>query len=163
MANSFAEYKNQCFTENAFKLSPRNSLVRYHRNSHGNRKGVVLAYRDGDEVRVGVSLCHRSEKGGFNRHVGINKAMKSAVPIQTLATPLCIKKGIFRSATEWRKIPGSLRDEVKAMIVRAYKYFKDLPVRQINTDGEIELPEDESQYKAEAGIFPRNSAVNLSS
>jgi hypothetical protein len=151
MANSYEAYASQCATENAQKLTARNTLMQYHRNHHGHRKGVILAYRDGDEVRVGASLCHRSEKRGFDREVGINKALHNAIPLQQLATPVMIRLGVFRSTVAWREIPNSLHKEVKAMVQRAYKYFKDLPTPALNTEGEIDLPANESEYKTEAG------------
>jgi hypothetical protein len=125
MANSYEAYASQCATENAQKLTARNSLMQYHRNHHGHR--------------------------GFDREVGINKALHNAIPLQQLATPVMIRLGVFRSTVAWREIPNSLHKEVKAMVQRAYKYFKDLPTPALNTEGEIDLPANESEYKTEAG------------
>lgn len=153
MIFEYAQYVEDCKKEFEETINPSATLIEYHRVGHGHPKGVLVIFKDEHgHVLAGHSLCHRTEKFGFNKYVGLVKAMNKAIPIESLGTPSCVKTNAFISygTSAWKKVPHSLRKHMQRLIKRAYLYFKDALVTPVNTEGEVELPKDANEYSAPA-------------
>jgi hypothetical protein len=139
----FRLYVAECQSYNAKVLGDNKPLLQYHKNSKGQRTGVVIAYK-GDSfggLWIGVSLRHKKEGNPFVKDVAITKALLNSIPIENLSASkaLCERK-LFTCSSSWRRIPLSMRKEVEQMTCRAYKYFKEASqVKPENTEGLVEL------------------------
>jgi hypothetical protein len=166
MIFEYAQYVEDCKKEFEETMNPSATLIEYHRVGHGRPKGVLVVFKDEyGHVLAGHSLCHRTEKRGFNKYVGLVKAMNKAIPIESLGTPSCVKTNAFISSetSAWKKVPHSLRKHMKKLIQRAYLYFKDALIIPVNTEGEVELPADATEYSAKATKVSMIPSRNLQS
>lgn len=87
-------------------------LLRYARGQQNQKRGVVLAFKEGDEVKLGWSFCHKLDgaEQGFDKEFGIFKAWKRAKPINTIELD--------------NSVPYDLRNILIDMAIRAGVYFK---------------------------------------
>jgi hypothetical protein len=165
MIFEYTQYVKNCKKEFEETINPSATLIEYHRVGHGRPKGVLVIFKDENgRVLAGHSLCHRTEKFGFNKYVGVVKAMNKAVPIEALGTPSCVKTNAFVSSETlaWKKVPHSLRKHMKKLVKRAYLYFKDALASPVNSEGEVELPVDASEYSAkitEVSVIPHHKSA----
>ena len=97
----------RCKDENRNLFENGKLIVQYHRKKNQPR-GVVVAFKDNNEVRVGWSLCRKCDK--FDRHMGIHFAANRA-------------ESIF-SQDRLDEIPHSLRQEVGLIVDKAKRRFK---------------------------------------
>lgn len=79
-------------------------LRKYIRNSRGHHKGVVVALKYNNELRVGSSLCCKKDK--YDKQVGFGLAVARAI--------------------ENKPGPKSLERELHFIKERGKRYFKDL-------------------------------------
>lgn len=120
-------YVEKCRNENEAELNQK-YLLKYERNNKGERVGVVLAYKDAEGVvKIGWSRCH-TKLEPFNKYIGVNKAIKRAVPLDSVTF-------MFERANAPRQAAIMLED----MEVRATNYFRvggDRPARKDEDSGE---------------------------
>ena len=85
------------------------SIVEYVRKKNGQRKGVVVVFRDpsDNQVKFGWSLCNTT-MDKFDRHIGLAKAIRRAV---TLHDGVEVE------------IPHSMVEKVSHVIERADRFF----------------------------------------
>jgi len=81
-------------------------LVKFLKNKHGHRKGVVVSTGRG---LVGFSLCQKGDV--FNKDLAFKIAVGRSENPRSL---------IYESS-----IPISIKDEVFSMIERSFRYYKE--------------------------------------
>lgn len=69
-------------------LTSRKVVISYVKKRNNQKKGVVVVWREQDEMYVGTSLCNFSMRDQFNKYVGLKKAIVDARPASTLPTPI---------------------------------------------------------------------------
>jgi hypothetical protein len=94
-------------------LVPPYGLATYYRDKKGCPRGLVVAFRDGEQVFVGWSMYNKTkEKMPFNKTLARAHAMRNA---RNLAE--------FDYQDTWDNIPHSLHRLVNEMVARAKNYF----------------------------------------
>jgi hypothetical protein len=102
----FCKKSNQEVLNNKF-------LLKYKRDSKGNRTGVIISFRDNDGVvKVGWSKCN-TKLESFDKHIGIHKAIECA------------------RMTNPHNIPHSIKRDLVEMQERALRYFRTNVVVQV--------------------------------
>jgi len=112
--NARNTYIQKCFDENQAFFKSNKFVLNYARDKTGRRVGVVIAYKDGSEVKVGWSKCNVSREDQFDKNIGIVKARDNAVDINTADLNLA-KHNVS---------PRSMEDLIQHIVDRARKYFK---------------------------------------
>jgi hypothetical protein len=136
----FQEYVHKC-AQDIVRNTIGSYLVKFKKNSKGQRVGAVVAYKAKDnKVYVGSSLRHKKDaKKPFDRCVAVWKAMENAWEITNLsASKNLAERDLFSHRLEY--VPSSLRADMKCIIKRAYRYYKDaFQPKPENTEGLVEL------------------------
>ena len=107
-------------------------LVRFIRTAPkraGQRKGVVIAFKDEDSgmIRFGWSCCNPLDS--FNEDIGFVKAVSNSVPFAYHDASYdgesidALSENVVRQAD----VPHSLRDHARKLVRRAYSYYKLVP------------------------------------
>jgi hypothetical protein len=110
------QYIEQCKQENQKVLSTRH-LLKYERDKNGQPVGVVIAFKDENEiVKLGWSKCNVKEEQ-FNKNIGINKAISRARD--------------YREVDE-RDAPYKTQKEISDMIERLGRYFCESAILKFN-------------------------------
>lgn len=116
MSNSKEQYIQDCMKENS-EVFIKRPLVEYVRNKKGHAVGVVVAFRDpfDDNVCIGWSLCNIKVER-FNKHIGLNKALNRAEPIDAASHRFYTSNGYC--------VPLSAKETYEHLLYRAVNYFK---------------------------------------
>lgn len=105
------QYSHLCKEENVRALNGKH-LIKYERDKHGRPVGVLLAFKDSNgNVQLGWSRCN-TKLEGFDKHIGINKAIKRATNIKNVDPVLL------------GKMPHQTQEELLDMRGRAERYFQ---------------------------------------
>jgi hypothetical protein len=83
-------------------------MIQYLRGAKNVKRGVMVAFKEGENVYVGYSLCMKSDK--FNKEEGLAVAVERA-------------KADFANATP--SIAPSVKDSMEKFKGRVTRYFKD--------------------------------------
>lgn len=112
MCDSRDAYIKQSKTKVLDFFSKHKFLIYYKRNQHGQKLGVMVAFKDTNGiVYVGASKCNKSAGDKFNKYIGISKAIDGAISCN-------LEHKIYRA------IPSSMVKDIPAMLSRINRYFK---------------------------------------
>jgi hypothetical protein len=95
-------------------------LIHYLLGNNNQRFGVLIAYKDGDAIRFGWSVC-QTHLDKWNKFVGFHYAYK-------------------KSQKEVRRIPASFFDTFDWFVARSLRYFKVEPNELKSNVGEVITP-----------------------
>ena len=125
MFANYAEYVSFCEKEAEKILSSPHVLVQYIRTKTGQKRGVVIAFKDGKNIFIGWSLRNtQKEKRPFNPSVGICLAAKKTINIKNFYIVKDDLKSVKGDKEQKPIIPFSAFPVVEAMVNRAIKYYK---------------------------------------
>lgn len=89
------------------------TLLQYKRNKRGQKIGLVIAFKENDQVYIGWSLCNlKKERNGFNKELGVAHAYRHAMPLDS-----------WKSEYTWCNVPHTMWDLVLKMNERASAFF----------------------------------------
>jgi hypothetical protein len=86
-------------------------LLKYLRTKHRRRRGMVIAFMDDDECKIGWSQCMDVDK--WNKEVGV-----------AIATTRAIYADQWANYPDKANIPNHLHKDFSDMYYRASNYFK---------------------------------------
>jgi hypothetical protein len=112
------DYISECAEKNKefFSKYKNKFLLQYVRNRKKEKVGVLVAYNDGDNVKLGWSKCNVKTEP-FDREIGIQKALAEN-RLVNLDDPHEVKDMVIY------QLPHSLKNELDNMLARVERYFQ---------------------------------------
>jgi hypothetical protein len=122
MSGDKVKKKKRETTINMFKTARS-----YWRSKRKPRVGVVIAFKEEKDIRIGWSLCKTAAGDRFNRYIGVDKALKESVSIIDLSDIIartqseidCAKLAGRKPDPSKLEVPHTLIPHLKSMMERA--------------------------------------------